>query len=732
MNGFDIIFLGETWLNKNDYINYDIEGYCCDHVFASKSLGTTKGRYSGGISIYYKSVVKDYISVVEKNDYGLLWLKIGSNILKSNVDTYIGYLYAREKNSRIYRHEDVDYFELLEAGIAKYQNMGKVLVSGDFNGRTGTNCDFILYDHYIEAGPDDNIRYNDISLRVNKDHVTDAYGRRLLELCKTTNLLIANGRLGSDKDIGEFTFYGEKGCSVVDYLLVPLIDFEFISYFEICDVTEFSDHAGLSFGLSCKQKSDNNTTISEQTYARKLKWNNDKMADFQNSVSDLSDLFESLSLSIEQDDSENNINDTLRKFSDSLYNCSDRHFGKSIFTENCSKPIKENKWFDEQCHTAKRDFNRAKRLFSHDRSQQNRVNFTKCRSKFNRIKRKAKNKFKRNEGKKISNMAKSNPKAFWKNLKKYTTKNQTGSEKLSANDFFEHFSEVFAADATHNDRNLNSEFQFQSNEILDSEILPNEVKSIIMSLRSNKSPGIDGLISEIFKCSVDLITPFITKLFNTVFKSGLYPQSWTESYITPIFKKGDVDDTNNYRGIALINILAKLYSKLLHDRLMKWASVNEKIIHNQFGFQKNKSTVDCIFIFHSLISKLLSNNEKLFCTFVDYKKAFDTVDRKLLWYKLLRDGCSTTMVNAMKAMYESVKVCVKYKNKYSEFFTSHNGVKQGDPLSPILFIFFINDLVLNLNVGEENCVKINDINVFLLLFADDAVIFSKSPDTLQS
>ena len=90
------------------------------------------------------------------------------------------------------------------------------------------------------------------------------------------------------------------------------------------------------------------------------------------------------------------------------------------------------------------------------------------------------------------------------------------------------------------------------------------------------------------------------------------------------------------------------------------------------------------------------------------------------------------MVNALKAMYKSVKLCVKYKNNYSEFFAFHNGVKQGDPLSPILFIFFVNDLALNLNTDEESSVKINDINIFLLLFADDAVLFSKSPESLQS
>ena len=462
-----------------------------------------------------------------------------------------------------------------------------------------------------------------------------------------------------------------------------------------------------------------------------MKWDNDKLENFTQNVTELSDLFQSLSLSLEQDDSETNINDNLSKFSESLYGCSYEIFGQTIRNPNISTQPKQNKWFNDSCRSDKTNFNRAKHAFTQNRSQQNRVNFVKSRSKFNKTKRRAKMQFKSHEGEKIADMAKSNPRGFWKKLKQYSKSSKPCSENLSANEFFQHFSEVLGGEQNINDRNLNLNFQLQSNTILDTEILQGEVRSAIKSLASNKSPGLDGLIPEIFKASEPIITPFITKLFNTVFRSNVYPRAWTESFITPIFKKGDTNDTNNYRGVTLIKIIAKLYSKILHDRLIKWASENDKITSNQYGFQKNKSTIDCIFIFHSLISKLLNNNEKLYCSFVDYQKAFDTVDRNLMWYKLLRDGCSTSMVKALKAMYESVRMCVKHKNSYSDFFISNSGVKQGDPLSPILFIFFINDLVTDLSTEDENSIKINDLNIFMLLFADDAVLFSKSHQSLQ-
>ena len=249
--------------------------------------------------------------------------------------------------------------------IAKYQLLGKVLVTGDFNGRTGSGLDFIMYDRYIEAGLDESIRLTDIPVRCNKDHVIDSYGKRLLELCKSTNFLISNGRLGSDKDVGSYTYISEKGCSVVDYLLLPLTDFDIISSFEVCDVTEFSDHVGLTFTLQCPELLPSDPE-SKQTFSstRKLKWDNDKLENFTQNVTELSDLFQSLSLSLEQDDSENNINDNLSKFSESLYGCSYEIFGQTIRTPNISTQPKQNNRFNDSCRSAKTNFNRAKHAFT--------------------------------------------------------------------------------------------------------------------------------------------------------------------------------------------------------------------------------------------------------------------------------------------------------------------------------------------------------------------------------
>ena len=157
--------------------------------------------------------------------------------------TYVMSMFVK-KNSKVLQQDKIDYFEILQLDISKYSLLGDAFVAGDFNGRIADQPDFLLHDYYLNVGMNENLRDNEIPLRKSRDClILDNYGLRLLDLCKPTDLLIANGRLGNDKDIGEFTCVTSRGRSVVDYLLLSLQNFDCVSHFSICDIDEHSDHS---------------------------------------------------------------------------------------------------------------------------------------------------------------------------------------------------------------------------------------------------------------------------------------------------------------------------------------------------------------------------------------------------------------------------------------------------------------------------------------------------------
>jgi len=258
------------------------------------------------------------------------------------------------------------------------------------------------------------------------------------------------------------------------------------------------------------------------------------------------------------------------------------------------------------------------------------------------------------------------------------------------------------------------------------------VDQAIGSLKRGKSGGFDKLIPEIFIECKNTLSPILCKLFNYMYDNSIYPDSWTKGIIVPVPKKGDLNDVNNYRGITLTSIFSKIFSIMLDNRLRKWAENNNKLTDFQFGFRKEKSTVDCVFILQSIINKIIKcDKKKLFCAFIDFRKAFDLVYRNGIWVKLINYGVSSKATKMLQAMYESVKSCVRVNGALSDNFESYMGVKQGEPLSPLLFIFFINDMYIQLQDEQLETFTIEELQLYLLLFADDTVLFSYTKHGLQ-
>ena len=229
-------------------------------------------------------------------------------------------------------------------------------------------------------------------------------------------------------------------------------------------------------------------------------------------------------------------------------------------------------------------------------------------------------------------------------------------------------------------------------------------------------------------------------LFNKILDTGEYPDSWSLGLIIPIYKKkGDKRDCNNYRGITLLSCVGKLFTSIVNERLKKYCQTNKIINENQAGFRAEYSTVDHIFSLKALIDLFFKSKQKLYCAFIDYQKAFDTVWRNGLWYKLSKCGIYSTskIFKVIVKMYEGIKSCVFSGNIKSNYFTSNTGVRQGENLSPMLFALYINDLENHLISKGNTCLDFKDqmcnnyVKLLVLLYADDTVLLSNSSDGLQ-
>ena len=185
---------------------------------------------------------------------------------------------------------------------------------------------------------------------------------------------------------------------------------------------------------------------------------------------------------------------------------------------------------------------------------------------------------------------------------------------------------------------------------LDIQFSIDEIIKTISSMNRNKSPDYYNNVADFFIEAKYFISPYLCAIFNKIYDSGIYPESWCKGVIVPIHKKGDIFNPSNYRVITLVNVIAKIFSLTLRNRMNKWCETEHIFNDYQFGFRDKRSTADAVFILHATIQKILSNNCKLWCAFIDYEKAFDTVIRDALWVKLLQSGISCKMVTMIKSI----------------------------------------------------------------------------------
>lgn len=241
-----------------------------------------------------------------------------------------------------------------------------------------------------------------------------------------------------------------------------------------------------------------------------------------------------------------------------------------------------------------------------------------------------------------------------------------------------------------------------------------EIFDIINSLKNNTACGNDHINAFTLKKINHIISPVLAEIFNLCIILGVYPDKLKVAKVTPIHKSGSTSSFNNYRPISVLSAINKVFEKLLFNRLTTFLNSNNFFCHQQYGFRERSSTFNAVVDLVNKIQHDLDNRDDVLGLFLDLSKAFDTVDRRILFEKLKFAGIHGVALDLFKSYLTNRSQFVCFNGISSLMNLIDVGVPQGSVLGPLFFIIYLNDFSRLPLKGD------------LRLFADDSSLFYNS------
>ena len=237
-----------------------------------------------------------------------------------------------------------------------------------------------------------------------------------------------------------------------------------------------------------------------------------------------------------------------------------------------------------------------------------------------------------------------------------------------------------------------------------------DIKAAIKELKSDSAAGPDGIPALLIKSCCDELCKPIRLIWEESISSGIVPDYYKLAYVSPLYKKGSKAEAANYRPVSLTSHIIKVYERILRKVLVQYLEDNNILSCKQHGFRSGRSCLTQMLSHFDEIMSGLTNNMDTDSIYLDYAKAFDKVDHKLLLQKLHRYGFSSQIIDWVKSFLCNRNQSVVVNGHHSIISAILSGVPQGTVLGPLLFILFINDL--------QDCVLHSKVS----FFADDTRI----------
>lgn len=710
--GIDIIGIQEHRLitpNPTDELWSDDRNWVL--IFSS----ATKQRH-GGVGLLMSKHIHRCLQSVEAVSERILFATFHGN---PQLSTTV--VYAPTECSTTSDKED--FYSSLSDHVDRVKRHNIHLILGDFNARIGIDSHL---SHPWVIGPH---CYTDS---------TNNNGERLVNICQEYNLRPAQMRFPQPRNRLWTWTHPAGSTHQLDHIL---INSKWVNSLRNCraynSVEVDSDHRIVSILLVASLRTSKGKPCKRPKFNWKKLQDHATKEEFQ---LELSNRFQVLNM-----DDTSPISDRYEIFETTVREVAEEVIGKQ---EPCGLPS----WVSDRTIRLKLERDQAKKQYSTSKSRQSRDRWRNLNNSLN-------DSYKADElatlNKQMEDLKLAdetgNYTTTWKIIHSLSGKNsrqdakvkkRDGSAPASDRELLEEWKEYFSSLLNNDSSPAVSELPAPAVEDLPISTEPptrEEVVEAIAAMKTNKAAALDcAITAEALQGGGDSMVDMIHKFCKEVFSTLTPPRQWVTNVIIPLPKKGDLSLMTNYRGISLMSIAAKVYNKILLNRIRP--HIDPLLRSNQAGFRSGRSCAQQIHILRRIMEGFKEYQLPLTVTFVDFKKAFDSINRSVMFSVLRHYGIPKVVVSAIQVLYNDSNSAVMVDGSISEPFQVTTGVLQGDVLAPFLFIVLVDYLLEKSSSGVDAGVvthprrsrryparMLNDLD-----FADDIALLESSIPRAQS
>jgi len=682
---WDVIGMMETWIEEKDWEKWEgkvPKEYKWTIQGAVKE--GKKGRAKGGIWLGIRKGLEgegegweEEGLIVREVKWNKETWKVGAVYIKDNVRRIMGRIKGKAEERRG------------ETGW---------IVGGDFNARTGERG-------ALEDGEEGRERKS-------KDKVINKQGEELIKWVEEEGWGIMNGAKEGDRE-GEVTFTGGRGETVIDYAIGDRAAWERIEKLMIGDEID-SDHQSVTVWVGGTERREGKMREKRgEEWIEWMDWSEEAREEFREKTEEWV---------MAEGGIEEELEDLIRKIRETV-KWKRRKKGKE----------KINKWWNEECREKKREVGGLLRKWK--RGKGSKEDYIKGKRDYKELCERRKEE-EREELLREAKEAKTQEQV-WKVINRERKRRVRINEQIKMEEWEEYFRTMLSGLEKKDDgrerrgreRDRGKEGGMKEGE--EEELREGEIRKAIGGLKRGKAAGEDGLPNEVWIEGGKGLKEAVGNVCKRVWRGEGFPERWREGIIVPIAKKRGAKEVSDHRGVTLMATAYKIYATVLANRLEKEIEEKGIIPEWQAGFRKKRGVIDNIYTLNYLVGREIERGRRVVAALVDLKAAFDTVDRRILGKRMEEEGVSKRLRERIEEIYKETGCRVRVGENYGRRFWTERGVRQGCPLSPILFNILIADLEKEL--GEEGVggIKLGGERLRVLGYADDIIIMTEEEEGMR-